>query len=397
MTAEVSVVIAAAGGAWELPMLRGFQRRELGIRVLRRCSDVGELLGTALRDLPHAVIVDANLEWLDRDVVTTLRQSGIEVFAIGANRRALGDLGVRVFPGDVTDEDLAATLNGLERAAVSDRAGGGPDTDDAPGVADGRHWGRLLVVWSGPGAPGRTTVALHLAVEAARAGQRTLLVDADAWAASIAQLLELDESPSVAQAARAAATGWSQPLADFLQPGPDGLMVLVGLPRADLWSEVTEGGWRAILAAAQSEFDLVVLDIATATEEDEELVIDHLPVRRNLMTTIALDQADRLVLVAAADPVGLRRAIVAHRDLAERLDDRPGTVRIVLNRAPRPGRRLHDCSRVLGDWVGDAPVALFPEEDQLARVVWEGRPLHQVAPRSRWLRELRELLAEVTA
>jgi len=101
--------------------------------------------------------------------------------------------------------------------------------------------------------------------------------------------------------------------------------------------------------------------------------------------------------VAAADPIGLRRAVVAHRMLADAPSSGDRDVRVVINRAPRPGRRLQDCSHAVSEWMGSAPIALLPCEPAFDRVIWEGRTLHQIAPRSKWLRELRPLLSEVMA
>ena len=62
-----------------------------------------------------------------------------------------------------------------------------------------------MAVWGPTGAPGRTTVAVGLADEAARLGISTLLVDADVYGGVVAQVLGLlDESPGLAGAARLA-------------------------------------------------------------------------------------------------------------------------------------------------------------------------------------------------
>jgi len=66
-----------------------------------------------------------------------------------------------------------------------------------------------------------------------------------------------------------------------------------------------------------------------------------------------------------------------------------------LNRMPRSARHAQDCSRAVESWVGAPPSALLPIESTFTRVVWEGRSLHSVAPRSSWLRELRDLAVEV--
>ncbi|MBK5289671.1 MAG: chromosome partitioning protein [Acidimicrobiia bacterium] len=392
MTDVIEVVVCAGGAAWELPLVRAFQRRELGVRVARRCVDHGELLGTALRDRPTAVVLDASLPWLDRDLVTTLRRAGIEAFAIGNSARLLDRLGVHCLALDATPELIAAALYSLESPVPCDPRSAAGVGEAADGTADA---GRIVAVWGGAGSPGRTTVAVHVAIETARAGARTLLIDGDAWSASVAQLLELHESPSLAQAARLAADGWPSPFDTTVQFGPNGLAVLAGLARAELWPEVREIAWRGVLAAATTQYDVVVVDLAAPIEEDEELAYDRVPYRRNLLTRIALERADDILLVAAADPVGLRRAVVAHRNLTEGLPDASRKVRVVLNRAPRAGRRLQECSRSVEEWMGDVPAALLPEEAALGRVGWEGRPLTEIAPRSRWLRELRSSLAVV--
>ncbi len=356
--------------------------------VARRCVDHGELLGTALRDRPRAVVVDGALAWIDRDFVASMRRAGIEVVAVGGTGRDLGALAVHALPADVSGEAVATVVHGLEPEAAR---------PPAPAPECGGSTGSVVAVWGAPGSPGRTTVAVHLAVESSLAGRRTLLVDADVWAGSIAQTLGLGESPSLTQAARAAGEGASAPLAACVQDAPRGVRVLAGLPRAELWPEIREEAWRALIAAARAEYDVVVVDLAAPLEEDEELVFDRVPYRRNLVTTVALELADRVVQVVAADPVGLRRGVVAHRTLSGRSWYRPERLAIALNRAPRTGRRLQECSRAVGAWTGAPPTAILGCEAALDRVGWEGRPLHDVAPRSPWLRDLRASASELLA
>ena len=390
MTSEMCSVLVCSGGApWELALVRGLGRPELGIRVARRCVDHGELLGTALRDRPRAVLVDASLPWVDRDLVTTLRRAGIETIAIGISARPLEQVGIHCLPAETSPEVVSALVFGFDAAPSVT----GSVPDDRVGASTS---GRLVAVWGAGGAPGRSTVAIHVAVEAASAGSRTLLIDGDVWSASIAQSLELDETPSITQAARLAADGWPAPITDCVQAGPHDVAVLVGLARAELWPEVREESWRAVLAAAVLEYDVIVVDLAAPIEEDEELAFDRVPFRRNLVTTVVLEQADEIVMVVASDPIGLRRAVMAHQSLLART---PATseVTVILNRTPRSGLRMQDCSRAVSAWIGARPVALLPHEPDFVRVVWEGRPLHAIAPRSPWLRELRVVANAVTA
>lgn len=394
MTKPIRVVTCAGGATWEAPLVRGLQRRELGVELIRRCVDHGELLGVALRDEPRVALISAELPWLDRDLVGMLHDHGVTIVAVetGGTARPLERIGIAHRVGsEASAEDLSALLHRL--------GGGEARSPLAPAGARPESTGpasRTVAVWGGAGSPGRTTVAVQLAVEAARAGVGVLLIDGDSWSASIAQLLNLDESPSVTQAARLAGDGWRESLDTCLQDGPAGSAVLAGLARAELWPEVRERAWTSVLDAARDARPLVIIDLASPIEEDEELAFDRVPYRRNLMTVGALAAADEILLVVAGDPVGVRRGIVAHRTLAEARPEVVRKVSVVVNRSPHAARRVQDCSAQLSEWTGSPPIAFLPSEPSFDRVVWEGRPLRSIAPRSPWLRELQGLVGVLT-
>lgn len=394
MTSPIRVVTCAGGATWEAPLVRGLQRRELGVELIRRCVDHGELLGVALRDEPRVALISAELPWLDRDLVGMLHDHGVTIVAVetGATARPLERIGIAHRVGsEASAEDLSALLHRL--GGGEPRSPGEPADlrTDPAGPAS-----RMVAVWGGAGSPGRTTLAVQLALEAARAGVDVLLIDGDSWSASIAQLLNLDESPSVTQAARLAGDGWREPLETCLQQGPAGSAVLAGLARAELWPEVRERAWTSVLDAARAARPLVNLDLASPIEEDEELAFDRVPYRRNLMTVGALATADEILLVVGGDPIGVRRGIVAHRTLAEASPEVVRKVSVVVNRAPQSARRLQDCSAQLSEWTGRPPIAFLPSEPSFERVVWEGRPLRSIQPRSSWLRELHGLVGVLT-
>ena len=392
MTNRVRVVTCAGGAEWEAPLIRGLQQRELGVELVRRCVDHGELLGVAVRDRPGVAVLAADLPWLDCDLVGTLDDHGVTVVAVGAARNGtIARIGVehRVGP-DVSADELAGLLHRIDGAAPTIEAPSEPT-----GTVDAGSPGRLVAVWGSGGAPGRTTVATGLALDAARRGRASMLIDGDVWSGCIAQLLAVDEAPSVAQAARLAGDGWARPLATCLQPGPDGCLVLAGLARAELWPEVRVRAWSEVLDAARQVVELVIVDLAAPIEEDEELAVDRSPYRRNQLTLTTLERADDVVLVATADPIGIRRAVVAYRAV---LESRPAVARrtrVVLNRVGRSARNVQDCSHQLSEWTGHPPLAFLPLEPAFDRVVWEGKPLHVVAPRSPWLRELHRLVGSL--
>ena len=184
----------------------------------------------------------------------------------------------------------------------------------------------VTVVWGPTGAPGRTTVAVTLAAQLAAAGVRTLLVDLDTWGASVAQVLGLvDEAPGVAAAARASEQGTLDVpgLARLAPEVVPGLRVLTGLPRADRWPELRAAAVEDVLRLARGVVDHVVVDAGFAVEDDEELSYDTAAPRRNAATLTALEAADHLVVVGAADPVGLQRLVRAVQDVAVLPSPRP--------------------------------------------------------------------------
>ncbi|MGZ8753386.1 MAG: AAA family ATPase [Acidimicrobiia bacterium] len=367
--------------------MRGFQRPEYGVEVVRRCVDLGELLGVALRDHPRAVVLSADLPWLDRELVGTLHDAGVAVVAVESRPGggALDRIGVTHRLIAPPDADVLAGL--LHRLG---------DTSDDTSLEKRsglrvQGGGRLVAVWGGPGAPGRTSVAVHLALDHRRTGGDPVLIDGDGWAPAVVQLLGLPTEPALTAAVRDAASGWSLPLESSLLDGPDGLRVLGGLPRADLWPEVRERSWQAVLDAARAVSDVVVVDLAAPIEEDEELSFDRVPFRRNLMSRVALQEADQVLMVVRADPIGLRHGIFAYRMLLDALPTAAARVSVVLNHVPSSSRRLQECSSTVEEWTEHPPIGFLPREEAFSRVLWEGRPLAHVAPRSRWLKELRSM------
>ena len=158
--------------------------------------------------------------------------------------------GVRIIPlvADESDRGLVAAfgLTGpwpldIEPWRLADALAAPPQPKPAEPSAP-RH-PRVVAVWGPAGAPGRTTVAIELAVELARGGRRAALVDADTHAPSIALQLGLaDEGPGFAAACRTAQLGGldAHELARISTPlGRSGVDVLTGLNRPSRWPELS--------------------------------------------------------------------------------------------------------------------------------------------------------------
>jgi MinD-like ATPase involved in chromosome partitioning or flagellar assembly len=260
--------------------------------------------------------------------------------------------------------------------------------------------GRVVAVWGPTGAPGRTTVAVGLADEAARLEVPTLLIDADVYGGVVAQVLGLlDESAGLAGAARQAAAGTLDAaslirLAWAVRPH---LRVLTGLARADRWPELRPRVVSTVLDEGRRLAELTVVDCSFSLEDDEELSFDTAAPRRNGATLAILETADTVLCVSGADPVALQRSVRALGELRDALPDvEPVLVVNQVRRGPVPGDPEGEIAAALQRFAG-REVRFFLPADRRATdaALASGRALAEVAPGSALRTALRALAAAV--
>lgn len=407
----LQVFTAVTGAAWEAELVGALDRVDHGVTVVRRCVDVAELLAAAATGTGQAALLSGDLRRLDVDAVTRLDAAGVAVVGLvepGDDRAGerLRQLGVRVvLSADAEPAVIARALRDAVGGIVAAGRGVADPTAalpvlGAPAEADERPvgTGRLVAVWGPTGAPGRTTVAVGLADEAARLGVHTLLVDADVYGGVVAQLLGLlDESPGLAGAARLAATGRLDDagllrLAWAVRPQ---LRVLTGLARADRWPELRPRAVAEVLEEARRLADLVVVDCSFSLEDDEELSFDTAAPRRNGVTLTVLENADTVVCVSGADPVALQRSIRGLDELRDTLPEvDPVVVVNQVRRGPVPGDPREEISAALERFVG-RQVWFFLPADRRATdaALATGRTLAEEAPTSPLRQGLRSMAA----
>ena len=139
-----------------------------------------------------------------------------------------------------------------------------------------------------------------------------------------------------------------------------GLRVLTGIPRPHRWTELRAASVAHVLATARGLARFVVVDCGFAIEDDEELSYDTLAPRRNAATLTALEEADELVVVGTADPIGLQRLVRAVQDLAAVPSP---TARVVVNRvrASSVGARPeHRITQALARFAGLDDLTFLP-------------------------------------
>jgi Flp pilus assembly CpaE family ATPase len=419
---RVPILTAVADPGWESGIVSAFDRGDHGVAVVRRCVDLPDLLAAAASGMARAVLLSADLRRLDRDALARLDLAGLAVVGLvapgdeDADRR-LRQLGVRwVLAADAAAEVVAAAVVAAVSAPLdaADRVGPAaysaplaaldgdptPTRDDEPPTAV-PGTGRVLAVWGATGAPGRTTVAVHLAAELARLGRETALVDADVYGGTVAQVLGLlDEAPGLAAACRQANSGSLDVprLAAHARELSPGFRVLTGITRAERWPELRPAALDVVLALARSLAEFVVVDCGFCLEQDEELAYDTTAPRRNGATLTALQQADSVLVVVAADPIGVARGIRAISELREAV---PGVATtVVLNKARRAavgGDPLAAAGASLRRYADADPVAVLPfDSAALDAAVMSGRTLAEAAPSVRLRAELAGLAATLS-
>ncbi|AKL72771.1 AAA domain [Actinobacteria bacterium IMCC26256] len=371
-----SVVTCSLGEPWESALVSMANHPAAAIRIAARCSGPGEALGVALREQATVVVGDAVRGWWDRDVIQHFISAGIVVAIIGTDAPP----GALSLP-DSHPEALVQALRAIHTPVLV-------ACDDALAQMP-LDRGRIVAVWGGHGSPGRTTISTHLAASAQASGLSTLLIDADTWAPSVAQHLGLDEGHGLVQSVRSVSRGDSG-LSHVLK-SPRGVSVLVGIARPELWTEIQESSFIALIDEAAAEYDLVVIDVAAPIEEDEELSFDQAPYRRNLVTRSTLTIADRVFQVAGATPVALRRAISATRSLALEIPTARANLEVVLNGAPRSRNRLSEIESALTEHLEQGPIAAIPNEPLCESALWEGQLVSDAAPRSQFCQGINAL------
>lgn len=405
----IPVFVAAA--AWEPALVEAFADRGLGIRTARLCADLADLLASAATGQGRCVLLSAELPGLDRDAVLRLAASGVATVGLVAPgderaERWLRQLGLRhVLPAGSPAQELAAAVRHAV-AVLTAIPGGYADPAaalhalQAPAldvVGEPGH-GRVVAVWGPTGAPGRTTVAINLAGELAQLGWPTLLADVDVYGGAVAPSLGLlDEASGLAAACRLANTGALDVpgLAGLTQPLSPTLRVLTGISRAQRWAELRTGSLQVVLDLARTHAAVTVADCGFSLERDEELSYDTLAPRRNGATLAVLEQADLVLAVGSADPVGMQRLVRGLDDLREAV---PATrVAVLVNRLRSgavPGDAEAEVRTVLARYAGVERVTVVPVDlPALDAAVAAGRPLAQAAPDSPARLALRDFAA----
>jgi polysaccharide biosynthesis transport protein len=158
---------------------------------------------------------------------------------------------------------------------------------------------RVIVITSAVGGEGKTLTASHLAVSLARAGRKTLLVDADLRRPALLKLFNLQVQPGLSEVLR----GEAELNAAFQEGPAPGLTILAAGISDD----------RAVQALSQPILDDI---IAKAKEGFEFIIIDSTPVLPVADSTLLGQQADGVIFSVLQDVSRLPQVYAAYERLA---------------------------------------------------------------------------------
>ena len=254
------------------------------------------------------------------------------------------------------------------RAAVATLPEGAPDLASAlSALVSARAKGEVLAVTGGSGGVGTSTLAAALALEGARDGRRTFLLDADVGGGGIDVLLGAEHRPGWRWDRLEAARGHLGDLAGQL-PHQDGVDVLAVDRRARPDAALRPEQVAAVLDSAQRSHGLTVVDLPRHPGSSQDEV---------------LPRAGVVLLVVRADVRGVAAADATARRLVPRCR--------VLEVVVRTGRGHGVDPGVVADAL-DLPLAGVLEEDHAVLAAAERGEPPVRSPRSALVRLCGRLL-----
>jgi len=180
---------------------------------------------------------------------------------------------------------------------------------------------KLISVWSPPGSPGKSTIALCIASDLTEAGKRVFLLDADTYAPSLDLLLGLNDHPAgLAAACRLVSQDRFDleqltRLSTQLAIGNGFLTVMTGISSESRWAEIGSEKLDDLLMVAGENFDFLVLDVASPLSSGTGALSS--PVDRNSAARWAIGYSDFVIGVCGADPVSISRYLTAATAVTE--------------------------------------------------------------------------------
>lgn len=342
------VLVAIRDPSLERPLLGDAEGEHAAeLRIVGRALDGDSLLTQVDERAADAAIVSADLPGLTTALVRSLGTHGLAILVVPTGGEPLPpaweELGARAVSLPLDPGDVARTIQSVQSERTLFRASGEPTANESSSEE-----GHLLAVVSGKGSPGKTTVALSLAVGLARRGEEVVLVDLDLSGGDIVAYLGLDPRANLFTLAHAAAGQRTLPedvVTRELQLWGETpwVWVLVGIARPPMAAAITPAFVQVLLTYLRRHFQHSVIDLAA------------LPRGPEVITRAVLEEAERILVVCGGDLTAAWHTAQAIETLHESFGVGAERLGLVINQ--------HDAA-----WQ--------PASDQIARAMeWEGEIL----------------------
>jgi pilus assembly protein CpaE len=297
------------------------------LEVVERVSDAEELARTLRRvDVDVVVLHDAlgavSVTELAREIAQSFPEVGMVQLSAEATpdvMRSAMQVGIRdVVALPLSLEQLEASVRAAAQwsRALRDRVAGEES-------AVGALAGNLIAVAGAKGGVGTTTVAMHLALAAARSapGRPVCLVDFDLQKGDLRAYMDAPYRRSVVDLVEVADEISVRHLQETLYTHRDGVRLLLAPDEGEQAEEVSSMVARNVLGAVRARHALTVVDLGATVSE---------------ASAVGAEMASHALIVATPDVValrGVRRMLDLWRRLQVRDDDQDTYV--VLNQASR--------------------------------------------------------------
>lgn len=297
----INAIVAIGQVDWEAQFVSGLSHPMTGIQVQRRCVDAVDVLSVAKVISADVVVVSDHTMRLDEEFFAELSRLQIRVIALTTNSKYFADF-VNVEWIELEQNPLAAipilaALVRVNKASIEEPMS---------------PTGELILVGGFSGGTGKTRLAMELAFSMASKEKRTLLVDGDTYGPAMAQLFnqsitELGLLDVCRKVERKTATQnfLSQDAVNF----SDYLFFVPGLVKASRWVDLRQVALTELWQIAKSEFDYVIVDAGPVLEVDPMVSMEIGLPKRNLVSSTALNAADKVVLTCRSDAVSITRLI----------------------------------------------------------------------------------------
>ena len=221
--------------------------------------------------------------------------------------------------------------------------------------------GQVLTVVSGKGGTGKTSICAAVAVSLACMGQRVLCVDADIGLRNLDLALGMAELPIL-------------PFTDLLSkqygledaarhPSVTGLFLLTA-PIRQKAEEISLDAFGELIEQARQQFEWIFIDAGAGVGAG---------------FTLATTFADRILVVANADPASLRDAAFCTDLLYGRFD---GRMHLIVNRVrPKLLKKLSLTIDDVMDGVGLPLLGVVPEDANVVLATASGKALTLQSPK----------------